>query len=55
MITKRNLRDEFHFTYTGYGVVNNQQNNFTETGMNSAKWILVSEYRIGGLMNSLPG
>jgi carbon monoxide dehydrogenase subunit G len=47
-ITKRNLPHELHFTYTGKGLVNIQENYFTTTGVNGTKWILTSEYSFTG-------
>jgi hypothetical protein len=48
-ITKRNLPEEFHGTYEANGVLNIQENYFTEVTPDKTLWTTKSEFRFQGL------
>ncbi len=49
-ITKKNLPEEFNFTYEAKGVWNEMKNSFIEVGPSETKWISHSEFRFSGFM-----
>ena len=49
-ITVNKLPDEFSGTYEGKGFWNKVENRFSESGADKTKWVLDSEFKVGGIM-----